>query len=47
MKKYVSPEVEFVVFDESNVMTLEGSSCEYECPNSYGSTCSGNPYGGI
>lgn len=41
MKKYVSPEVVFVEFDESNRMFFQS----YECPNEYGNTCTGNPYG--
>ena len=45
MRKYVSPEIEVVEFKDANVVTE--SACEYECPDSYGSTCTGNPYGGF
>lgn len=42
MKKYVTPEVEFVVFQKMDIMT----ESSYECPDEYGNTCTGNPYGG-
>ena len=45
MKKYVSPEVEFVEIGENNNVDIITAS-PYNCPNNYGSTCTGNPYGG-
>lgn len=45
MKEYISPEIEFVELEEVDVIAT--SSCDdYECPNAYGTTCTGNPYGG-
>ena len=47
MKRYVSPEVEFVEFDSYDNMDIATSECDgYVCPNMYGGTCSGNPYAG-
>ena len=44
MKEYISPEVEFVEFEED---IITASSCNgYSCPNAFGNTCAGNPYGG-
>ena len=45
MKEYISPEVEFVEFENEDIITA--SSCiAYTCPGDYGSTCTGNPYNG-
>ena len=46
MKEYISPEVEFVEFENEDIITA--SSCNgYVCPDNYGGTCTGNPYNGI
>ena len=45
MKEYTEPKVEFVELEDANVITE--SSEEYVCPNEYGNTCTGNPYGGM
>lgn len=44
MKEYTKPSVEFVEF-EANIIASSGCN-PYNCPNSYGGTCTGNPYGG-
>lgn len=50
MKEYVTPEVEIVEFENNDIVTsspCEGYVCDgYVCPDAYGTTCSGNPYGG-
>lgn len=48
MKTYTAPTVEFIKFEGQ--MVTEASTCMigngYECPTAYGTTCTGNPYGG-
>jgi hypothetical protein len=44
MKEFQEPVFEVVEFDENDV--IHTSTCSnYECPNAYGGTCTGNPYG--
>jgi len=46
MKAYTEPKTEFVKLDDSNVVTESMGCDEYECPESYGTTCTGLPYPG-
>lgn len=56
MKKYKAPVMEFVEFDDNDLMTVSPGcledglclekECEYVCPNMYGQACSGQVYGG-
>ena len=56
MKGYTSPKVEFIEFKNEDIITAspcntnvceEDEKCPgYVCPESYGNTCAGNPYGG-
>ena len=46
MTKYAAPKAEFVDFEANDVIATSGPCEEYECPETYGNTCSGNPYGG-
>lgn len=41
MKEYTSPVIEYFEFEDIDIITTSPP-----CPNTYGSTCSGNPYGG-
>lgn len=49
--EYTSPEMSFISLEIADIVTA--SSCDdgytpcpgYECPESYGSTCTGNIYG--
>ena len=45
MKEYTSPEVEFVELEDTDIVT-ESECASYVCPQTYGSTCAGNPYAG-
>ena len=43
MKKYNRPSAEFIVLANNHIVMA--SSCDpYNCPNMYGSTCSGHCY---
>ena len=43
MKEYTSPVIEYFEFEDIDIIT---TSPDDPCPNTYGNTCSGNPYGG-
>ena len=43
MKEYITPVAEFIELDENVIAT---STCDYQCPNAFGTTCTGNPYAG-
>lgn len=52
MLEYASPEVEFIDFVANDIFTSsnceeEYDECDYVCPDEYGNTCTGNPYGGM